>query len=705
MVGDKIKMAGRWKSCFSVSHVIIIVGVFVVLRITWLSIHNMLHASPSISDQPLGHNFDGFLSPKECVPNGNSTCIPVQPNDVYLGHGLYAHGSQLFLDGQPFRILSGSFHYFRTQPTQWADRLMKMKAAGLNTVMSYIPWNLHEPIKGHYVFSGDWDLASFIKQAQKIGLKVILRPGPYISGEWDFGGLPSWLLSDHQMRVRQSYQPYLRHIEEYFAKLLYVLAPLSYKKGGPIIAFQIENEYGSYGEDKAYLNFLLSQFKKWHIEELFFTSLRAKLVNLNNGSLDGVLMAVNIMDRQIDSIGDLKRFQRDKPLLVTGFGPHCCGHWGERCHVTENHIFEQYVTEVLKLGASMNFYVFVGGTNFGFWNGAGVSDKGKGYMPSITSHDCDAPVSEHGSLTSKFFIVRRLMSQLITDMDELPDIAMISNSTYGAYGEINIERWMSYKSLTDIAQDLNLARYDKEIVLKQPVSMEELHLTNGCGQNTGWLLYRTEINQTDRPLTLTIDGTIQDRAQFIVDYKQVAVWYQTTNGSEIKLSQSGRMSVLLDILVENMGRVSDNPLNNQRKGILGKVDMNNLQPMKWLHIPLDFDEEFISTISQHGTWQSFSGVFAKVKHQRIKAPAFFMTNLNLDSPPKDTFIDMKSWNKGIIIVNNFVIGRYWHIGPQRTLYVPGSILLQGRNTVIVFELHRPGNTLTFVDRPNLDSRW
>ena len=708
-MADNSKMTAKWKSCITVSHVIIVIGVFVVLRITWLSIHNMLQAPDvsSIGDQPLGHGFDMVFVPKECIENGNKSCVPVQPKDVYLGRGLYAHGSQFYLDGQQFRILSGSFHYFRTQPAQWGDRLMKIKAAGLNTVMTCIPWNLHEPIKGHYVFSGDLDLASFIKQAQKIGLKVILRPGPYISGEWDLGGLPSWLLADHQMKLRQSYKPFLRHVEEYFTKLLYVLAPLSYKKGGPVIAFQIENEYGSYGKDKPYLQFLLDQFKKWSIEELFFTSDSLKLEYLQRGSVDGVLAAASILNKQIEDVNKLRKLQPDKPVMITGFGQLCCGHWMEHRCVVENTVFEEYVTNILKLGVSVNFYVFIGGTNFGFWNGASMTDSGESYAPGITSHDCGAPVSEDGSLTSKFFTVRRLMSQLINDMNELPDIAMIANSSCEAYGTAPIEKWLSYKSLTNIAQDLNLARYDKNIILKEPVSMEELHLINGCGQNTGWLLYRTEINRTDIKQVLTIYGKIQDSAQFILDSRQVAVWYHSKNTSQVVLppTKSSNTNSQLDILVENLGRLNDKNLSNQRKGILGTVHVSGNNPTRWLHIPLDFDEEFISVISQHEAWQTYSGQFVRNKNMRINAPALFMANLNLDSPPKDTFLDMKGWNKGVVIVNTFVIGRYWHVGPQRTLYIPASILLQGRNSIIVFELHKPGNTLTFVNRHNLDSSW
>jgi hypothetical protein len=476
------------------------------------------------------------------------------------------------------------------------------------------------------------------------------------------------------------------------------------------MAFQVENEFGSYGDDRLYLQFLVDQFKKWGIEEMLFTSDSTNTAEMERGTIPGVLSTANFKTNQTEHLKQLKKFQPNKPLMVTEFWCGWFDHWEELHHTLPNDVFKQYVTSILNNGASINFYMFTGGTNFGFWNGANSNYSGKSYAPIITSYDYDAPISEDGALKQKFFTTRELLSKFVADPDELPDLITVTNTTrHTAYGPVNIEGWMSYGSLTEIAQEFSSSRYNTRTLLDHPVSMEQLDLNNGCGQNTGWLLYRTQL-ALPKPQMLTLNGKIHDRAQILVNWKEVAVYYRNDAFTEITLQQqnTGTQGVTLDILVENMGRINykrSETLNDQHKGILGQLFVGTELPKTWLHIPLDFDEEFIDTVSQKDNWQTYVPVQDQQQNTMVEAPSLFRAMLNLDVPPTDTYLDMRGWNKGIVIVNGVILGRYWHVGPQRTLYVPGPLLVQGRNVIIVFELHKPNDTLTFVDRPILVERW
>ena len=604
--------------------------------------------------------------------------------ETFAIKGLTIDRYQFYFDGSPFRIISGSFHYFRVHPTQWADRLLKMKAGGFNTVSTYIPWNLHEQVKGQYDFSGLWNLAAFIEQVHTVGLKLIVRPGPYICAEWEYGGFPSWLLSDPKMVVRTSKYPrFLAFVSDYFDQLLPLLAEYQYKTNkGPIIAFQVENEYGTHAHyveyDRKYLEFIKKQFDKWGIVEILFTSDGS--FGLRNGSIPGVLASVNIMDEPYSSLLDLKEFQMDAPLFV---GEVYCGwydRWQEQYH--KNTGLKQcakLIMEILYTNASLNLYMFVGGTNFGFWNGAN-NGSAEDYYPITTSYDYDAPISETGDLSPKFFMLKAILQLMGLGPKDWPSVP--DNPIRLSYGEI---RMTEYIEFGDIIETINNVQYSTNIT-----TMERLDIHNGSGQGYGWILYRKVFVNSSQ---LIIYGKVEDRAQLFLNNKMVALLQWNQWKSPVKIDLRGESNVV-DILVENTGRVNfKHNLNHQLKGINGYIEVDGEISTGWLHVPLEFDVVMYEEMSMSNQWKPFSRRFV---------PTAYRGNLRINSNNiEDTFLDMTPWTKGVVLINGFNIGRYWYAGPQRTLYVPGGLLHSGDNDVVVFDLHGGHATIVSVDTHKL----
>ncbi len=601
-------------------------------------------------------------------------------------------------DGFPLRTFSGSLHYFRIHPLQWQDRLQRMRAAGLNTVSTYIPWNLHEPAKGKYEFEGFWNIVNFIRAVDQAGLRLIIRPGPYICAEWDFGGLPAWLLNDPHMQVRTSrYKPFLRHVEAYFSHLLPLLAKHTAGNGGPIIAFQLENEFGSHNWDKEkdvqYLLFLRDQFQRWGIqEELLFTANGDR--QLPNGTLPDVLATLTFNKWPAYKLGKLRDFQPDRPLFASEFQIGWFDLWGGNHHVVPLSVFEEILDGIFQMNASVNFYVFVGGTTFGLWSGSLWSGK-----PYVTSYDFDAAVAEGGNITPKFHIIQKLIhkySEKNHVLNVLPPV--LPDPPKAAYGRVSIADNMPYKALVELLYSHeNIGQAELDLV--HVVTMERLKLGYGQGQNSGWLLYRTKIPSGHR---LLFDGRVADRAQVILDGQEVAVVDVTNYSKPVDLSrfvhQGGTQDYQLDILVENQGRANIKlEYNDQQKGISWEVKLDDDVLVDWQHVPFQWDDKMIQAVMEYSNWEEFT-----VQHQNLTIqPRVYRLFFSIADTPKDTFIDMRGWKKGIVIVNGFNIGRYWDIGPQQSLYVPAPSLKQGRNTILIFELHQPGSAVMFTDHPAL----
>lgn len=596
--------------------------------------------------------------------------------------GLVASNRNFYFNGMPFRILGGSFHYFRTHPQQWKNRLEKMKAAGLNTVTTYIPWNLHEQVRGKYEFRGLFNLPNFIKLVQKVGLLLIVRPGPYICAEWEFGGLPSWLLHDPNMKVRTSkYKPYMHQVMRFFDQLLPLLAKFTYKSNsGPIIAFQIENEFGSYGHDNEYMQFLRGLYDRYGLDELLFTSDGKD--HLHEGSIPGILASVNFNKGHEAALNALEEFQPDKPLLVAEFWPGWFDHWGERHHKMPVDEFTTKVDAILSRNASINFYMFVGGTNFGFWNGANAGELTN--LATVTSYDYDAMISENGDIhPTKYEAFRKLLEKHHLVEGSLPRVP--NNSPKVAFGEVPITEVLQLKDLVRLLpKKLN--------TLMEPVFMEQLSIDNDRGQGYGWILYRTWFS-SGRSLHLI--GKIQDRALILVNGKQVAVIHSKSEAiveRTIDLTTPLQNNNTLEVLVENMGRVNYMTLDDQRCGFLGSVKLDGEPLSPWQLISLDFTDEFVSQVQQMTSWRPFSSG---------PSPCLCRGFLNTNSV-EDTFLDMQNWKKGVVLVNGFNVGRYWNIGPQQTLYIPKPVLKNGQNEIIVFELEKPDDKLAFVAKPILN---
>lgn len=594
--------------------------------------------------------------------------LKLQPR-VNLRVGLKAEGKHFTLDDKPFTILSGAIHYFRIVPEYWEDRLLKLKAIGLNTVETYVPWNVHEPSPGKFNFGGMADIRNYIKLAHKLGLHVIVRPGPYICAEWEYGGLPSWLLRDRDLVIRSMSSPYLEAVDRYLRNLLPLLIPLQYQNGGPIIAFQVENEYGNYGNSSDYMQHLHNVFISNGVSELMFTS--DGLTGIRKKLLPSVLQTINFQHNPDKQLKQLKMLQPDKPLMVMEFWPGWFDHWSEKHQVMDPDKTVKTVRTILNHGSSINFYMFHGGTNFGFMNGGNQDDV---YQPTITSYDYDCPISEAGDITPKYIKLHELFKEL-KPTDTIPDKLVLPPALEKvSYGNVKMTKFLSLERMALLLE--------QEVSSEDIMSMEDLPINNGAGQSYGYTLYRTTISVSAKELVIE---NLRDYGQVFIDreVKDIVRWPNKKAIINIDLPAKASKTRILEILVENCGRVNyGKHILDQRKGIIGKVKVDSLSQKQWKIFPFDFSDVFVKKLLEGSNlWTSIP--------RSVASPALFKGSFSIEGKPKDTFLDMKGWVKGVAFVNGHNLGRYWSVGPQETLYVPAPWLNKGQNTVIVFEQH-PG---------------
>ncbi|WP_026494286.1 glycoside hydrolase family 35 protein [Butyrivibrio sp. WCD3002] len=591
---------------------------------------------------------------------------------------------KFYLDGEPFKIISGSFHYFRTVPEYWRDRLLKLKAMGGNTVETYIPWNMHEPKRGEFNFEGMLDLESFIKLTDEVGLKLILRPSPYICAEWEFGGLPAWLLKEDGMRLRVNYEPFMKEVEAYYDVLMPIITKYQIDNGGNVILMQIENEYGYYANDKSYMQRMMDIMKKHGVTVPLITSDGPFPENLNGGSIEGAHPTGNFGSRTEERFKVLENYTNGGPLMCAEFWVGWFDHWGNGGHMTGN--LEESVRDLdkmLELG-NVNIYMFEGGTNFGFMNGSNYYDE---LTPDVTSYDYDGILTEDGQITEKY----RRYKEVISKYTEIPEVPELSESVIkrGAYGELKCEEKVSLFSVLDDISKKTSSVY--------PVSMEKLD------QNYGYILYHSTLETEDAIAKIRLWDTA-DRANILVDKKPLITLYDLELAKEaeiltdeeiakamalpleeqMKLSQRGKD---LDILVENMGRVNFGPrMEHQRKGIGQCVQINGHMHNNWdmYTLPLDnIDKVDFSKDYIEGT------------------PAFYKFTFEADECT-DTFLDFEGWGKGCAFLNGFNLGRYWEIGPQKRLYIPAPLIKKGKNEIIMFETEgKVKDIITLKDEPDI----
>lgn len=577
-------------------------------------------------------------------------------------HRVTANRKNFLIDGKPFQIISGEMHYSRIPRKYWRDRLKKARAMGLNTISTYVFWNVQEPHPGVYDFNGNHDVAAFIHIAQEEGLYVILRPGPYVCAEWDLGGLPAWLLADPNMVLRSSDPSFMVPAKRWLMRLGKELAPLQASRGGPIIAVQIENEYGSFGHDHNYMRQIRDAIVQSGLGEvLLYTADGPE--ELSSGTVPGVQAVVNFGPGDAQkAFSALKNFRSHEPMMAGEYWDGWFDHWGQPHHVTNTAQQVKDLYWMLSQGYSVNLYMFEGGTTFGFMNGANID--GKFYNPDTTSYDYDAPLDEAGRPTAKYFAFRNVIARHEGNQSLPPVPAAIP---VVRVPEIPLTQAVSlWKALP------------KPAFSEEPQPMEPL------GQSYGYILYRKQIEGPAEG-----ELVLQDLHDYAVVY---------LNGQQVgtldRREQQDRLAITipaggaqLDILVENTGRVNYGPaIRGEHAGITHSIAFAGRPLTGWRIYSLPMEDPATLHFASYVT----------------NGPAFYRGTFQL-SQIGDTFLDTRGFGKGTVWVNGHPLGRFWSIGPQRTLFLPGVWLRKGANSVIIFDLFgQSGRQIETVDRPILN---
>ncbi len=556
--------------------------------------------------------------------------------------------SVFLLDGKPFQMISGEMHYPRVPREAWRARMKMAKAMGLNTIGTYVFWNLHEPQKGKFDFSGNNDVAEFVKIAKEEGLWVILRPSPYVCAEWEFGGYPYWLQNEKGLVVRSKEEKYLKEYETYIKEVGKQLAPLQINHGGNILMVQIENEYGSYGNDKEYLAINQRLFKEAGFDGLLYTCDPAAAIA--NGHLPGLLPAIN----GIDDVAKVKKMISENhggkgPFYIAEWYPAWFDWWGTAHHTISAESYTGRLDSVLSAGISINMYMFHGGTTRGFMNGANYDDSHP-YEPQVSSYDYDAPLDEAGNATHKFMLFRQVIAKHLPAGQTLPPVPAAKSTI--AINDIKLNR---SAGILDILP--------KPVLNKTPLTFEDLK------QDYGFVLYHTVLTGGETGILKL--NELRDYAVIMINGEKAGVLDRRHDQDSIELTlPPGK--VKLDILVENLGRINFGPnLLKNKKGITENVKFNGQEIYNWAMYSFPFS-------------QVNSGIVYKTKTSGntpvLRRGLFHLSKVG------DTYLDMRKWGKGVVWVNGHNLGRYWSVGPQQTLYLPAEWLKKGNNDIVVFEL-------------------
>ncbi|MCU7549722.1 beta-galactosidase [Chitinophagaceae bacterium LB-8] len=596
--------------------------------------------------------------------------------NLFLAIGLFAQqptptfaigDSSFLLNGKPYVIRCGEMHFARIPKEYWRHRLQMAKAMGLNAVCAYLFWNFHETELGKFNWDGNADVAEFCRMAQQEGLYVILRPGPYACAEWEFGGFPWWLLKQKDIKLRTQDPYYLERSRIYLKEVGRVLAPLQVSDGGPIIMTQVENEYGSYGNDKEYIGKVRDYLKEAGFSIPLFTCDGPS--QLKNDVRDDIFSVVNFGGNPQANFKALREIRSKGPLMCGEYYPGWFDSWGTKHHTGSVGNVVKEIGYMLDHKASFSIYMVHGGTTFGLWSGANCPP----FLPQTSSYDYDAPISEAGWDTEKYYALRKLFSGYLQDGETLPAVPTRNPV-------IKIPAFTT----TEVAPMFsNLPAF---ISAKQVQNME------AYDQGYGSILYRTQL--PGGPASVLNIQEVHDFAQVFVNGRKIATLDRRRNENSCKLPATQKGDVL-DILVEAMGRVNYGGYIHDRKGITDKVFITgsngeSKELLDWKIYPIKLSNDGIPA-------------YVKFRQGKTSMPAFHKGKFVLNKTG-DTFLDVSTWGKGLVWVNGHCLGRFWNIGPTQTMYVPGPWLKKGSNEVIVLDYTGPKkNVLAGLELPILDS--
>lgn len=578
-------------------------------------------------------------------------CWFATPLQAQNRHSFSLSPTAFLLDNKPFQMISGEMHPARIPKEYWRHRIQMAKAMGCNTIAAYVFWNYHEPVKGQFDFSSEnRDIAEFIRLAQQEGMWVLLRPGPYVCAEWEFGGLPPYLLQIPDIKVRCMDHRYMEAVKRYVTALAKEVKPLLVTNGGPIVMVQIENEYGSYGNDKTYLNTLKDLWVENGINVPFYTADGATAYMLEAGGVPGAVIGLDSGSSEADFEAARKQ-NPNVPSFSSETYPGWLTHWGENWQRPGIDGIVKEVKFLMDTKRSFNLYVIHGGTNFGFT--AGANSGGKGYEPDVTSYDYDAPINEQGAATPKYMALRQLLASYLPKGKKLPPVP-------AAIPTISIPAFTP-TVFTSVWDHLPAA-----VSVPQPKPFEAV------GQDYGFMLYKTKlIGHKSGKLTIK---DLHDYATVFLNGQYIGKLDRRLGEKTIEIPTSNVKDPELEILVEGMGRINFAEAMIDRKGITDRVVLNGMTLMNWEMYSLPMNEASVQSLTASATHSDKPG-------------QYFKASFNLDKTG-DTYIDMSAYQKGIVWVNGHNLGRYWQIGPQQRLYCPATWLRKGSNEILIFDLHQ-----------------
>jgi len=558
--------------------------------------------------------------------------------------------TEFLLDGEPFQIISGEMHPARIPAEYWRHRIKMAKAMGCNTIAVYIFWNFHEAGEGIFDFAtGNHNLGEFIRTVQDEDMWLIVRPGPYVCAEWELGGIPPYLLRIPDIKLRCMDPRYMAAAERYIIRLAEEIRPYLITRGGPVLMLQIENEYGSFGNDRNYMMRLKEIWSANGIDVPTFTGDGPTTWMLEAGTLPG--SAVGLDSGKSPADFELaSKMNPGVPVFSSETYPGWLTHWGETWAKPDTANLLNEVKFLMDNRKSFNFYVIHGGTNFGFT--AGANSGGRGYEPDVTSYDYDAPINEQGKATPKYMALRKLIGSYLPKGEKLPAVPDPVPAI-----EIPLIFPTRFTSIWDN--------------LPQPVSSVTPNTFEAYGQDYGFILYRTDlIGHKKGKLTVT---DIHDYATVFLNGKYIGRLDRREGINTIELPESNVANPVLEILVEAMGRINFAQYLIDRKGITERVTLNGMTLMNWKIFKLPMDDKFIYDLRSSGKVLNKEGIF-------------FKGNFSL-AITGDTYFDVSNYKKGIVWVNGHNLGRFWEIGPQKRIFCPGTLLRTGLNEIIILDLH------------------